>query len=151
MKGRLIGGIAAAVVFAGCVNGSAATTTTPAAVLVNPPALPHLTYDCAVLDRAPEPNLLGPLFYLEPFDDGGSGQSGMCALDWDGKFRRQLDRGLAVQQSADGSRLLAVDYPVVNNEPAAYMALDERNHMLDRLSTIWKSEAVWADDNRRLC
>jgi hypothetical protein len=151
MRGRLIAGISATVVFAGCANGSAATTATPAAVPVNPSPLPHLTYDCAVLDRAAEPNAAGPLFYLEPFDDGGSGQSRTCALDWDGKFRRQLDRGLAVQQAPDGSRLLAVDYPIVNNAPAVYVALDERNHVLDRLSTIWKSEAVWADDNRHLC
>src|SRR2546423_10158855 len=150
MTGRLIAGIAVTVVLAGCANSSAASHAAPA-LPVNPSPLAHQTYDCAVLERAPEPNAAGPLLFLEPFDDGGSGQSRMCSLDWDGKFRRQLERGLAVRQSADGSRLLAIDYPIVNNEPAVYVAIDERNQVLDRLSTIWKSEALWADDNRRLC
>ena len=118
---------------------------------VNPSPLANVTYDCAILDGTTRTSTPEALFYLEPFDDGGSNQSRMCSLDWDGKLRRQLDRGLAVQQSPDGSRLLAVDYPIVNSAPAVYLAIDERNQVFDRLTTIWKSEAVWADDSRHLC
>jgi hypothetical protein len=121
-----------------------------AKVPANPSPLAHLTYDCSILERAPGSGSQ-PLFYLEPFDDGGSGLTRMCALDWDGKLRREIQRGLAIRQSPDGSRLLAMDYPIVNSAPAAYLIVDGENHVLDRLSTIWRDEAVWADDSRHLC
>src|SRR3989454_9238692 len=133
---------------AGCSSDSRAVTQ---ASPLNPSPLAHLTYDCAILDGTAKPNAPEALFYLEPYDDGGSGQSRMCALDWDGKFVRQLDRGLAVQQSADGSRLLAVDYPVTGAGPTPYVAVDDRNHVLQRLSAIWNGDAISADDNRQLC
>src|SRR2546426_10993071 len=133
---------------AGCSSDSRAVTQ---ASPLNLSPLAHLTYDCAILDGTAKPNAPEALFYLEPYDDGGSGQSRMCALDGDGKFVRQLDRGLAVQQSADGSRLLAVDYPVTGAGPTPYVAVDDRNRVLQRLSSIWNGDAIWADDNRQLC
>ena len=133
---------------AGCSSDS---TTRSQVLPVNPSPLAHLTYDCAILDGTTRTSTPEALFYLEPFDDGGSGQSRMCALDWDGKFVRQLERGLAVQQSADGSRLLAVDYPVSGTGSTPYVIVDDGDHVLERLSTIWNGEAIWADDNRRLC
>jgi hypothetical protein len=146
MRRSLIAAIIAALTLSSCTR---ADTSEPAPV--NPSPLAHLTYDCSILEAASHEDLQGPLFYLEPFDDGGFGQIRMCVVDWDGKLRRQMGRGLALQQSPDGSRLLAVDSPSVNSGLATYVALDEQNHVLDRLSTIWKDEAVWADDNRHLC
>ena len=134
---------------AGCSNDPA--TTRAENLPPNPSPLAHLTYDCAVLERASEANAVGPYLYFAPFDDGGSGQARMCAVGWDGKLRRQLDRGLATRQSADGSRLLAIDYPVVNSAPASYVIVDEANRILDHLNEIWNNEAIWADDSRHLC
>ena len=143
-----LAGLVLMAALAGCSSDSRAVTQ---ALPLNPSPLAHLTYDCAILDGTAKPNAPEALFYLEPYDDGGSGQSRMCALDGDGKFVRQLDRGLAVQQSADGSRLLAVDYPVTGTGPTPYVAVDDRNHVLQRLSAIWNGDAIWADDNRQLC
>lgn len=148
MNWRDLAGIVLMGALAGCSSDSRAPTR---ALPLNPSALAHLTYDCAILDGIAKPKEPEALFYLEPYDDGGSGQSRMCALDWDGKFVRQLDRGLAVQQSTDGSRLLAVDYPVSGTGATPYVAVDDRNHILQRLSTVWNGEAIWADDNRQLC
>jgi hypothetical protein len=136
---------------AACTSTSSSLTA-PSPLPVNPSPVAHLTYDCSVLEAAPRDNSSSvPLLYLEPFDDGGSGESRMCALDWNGKLRTEISRGLALRQSADGSRLLAVDYPIVNDAPARYLVLDAENRVLDRLSTIWREEAVWADDNQHLC
>jgi len=147
MKWPDLAGLVLIAALAGCSTDSRAVRALP----LNPSPLAHLTSDCAILDGSATPNAPEALFYLEPYDDGGSGQSRMCALDWDGKFVRQLDRGLAVQQSDDGSRLLAVDYPVTATGPTPYVAVDDRNHVLQRLSAIWNGEAIWADDNRQLC
>jgi hypothetical protein len=150
MRGSLIAAILVTTILTTCSSPNA-NGGTSAVAPVNPSPLSHLTYDCSILEAALKESVPGPVFYLEPFDDGGSGQARMCAVDWEGKLSRQLDRGLALQQSPDGSRLLAVDSPSVNSGPAVYVALDEHNHPLDRLSTIWKDEAIWADDNRHLC
>src|SRR2546427_11900241 len=147
MKWPDLAGLVLIAALAGCSTDSRAVQALP----LNPSPLAHLTSDCAIVDGSATPNAPEALFYLEPYDDGGSGQSRMCALDWDGKFVRQLDRGLAVQQSADGSRLLAVDYPVTGTGPTPYVAVDDRNHVLQRLSAIWNGDAIWADDNRQLC
>jgi hypothetical protein len=151
VRERLIVGLCAIVVLAGCANGSATTAATPKRVIVNPSARAHLTYDCSVIEPASMPDSPGPLIYLEPYDDGGSGQSRMCALDWDGKLRGQVARGLATRQSSDGSRLLVIDYPVTDSANEGHLAIDERNHLLGRFATIWHEEAIWADDNRHLC
>lgn len=134
-------------VLAGCTTAS----TPPVAKLpANPSPLAHLTYDCSVL--APDRGSSGqPLFYLEPFDDGGSGLTRMCALDWNGRLRREIPRGLAIRQSPDGSRLLAIDYPILDGAATTYVIVDAENHLIDRMSSIWREEAVWADDNRHLC
>jgi hypothetical protein len=137
------------VILAGCTNGPA--TTNPGTPIVNPSALAHLTYDCRILEAASTPDSPGPLFYLEPYDDGGSGQNRMCAVDWDGKLRRQVDRGLATEQSPDGSHLLVIDYPVTDSTKEGHLVVDDHNRLLDRLPAIWSEEAIWADDNRHLC
>jgi hypothetical protein len=143
-------GLASIVILAACSPTSAAAPRPATSTVVNPAPLAHLTYDCSVLDHATS-SAGDPGIYLEPYDDGGNGQSRMCALDWDGKFLRELGRGLAVQQSPDGSRLLAVDYPNVNGAPAGYVVVDNKNQQLDRLSTVFGNEAIWADDSRHLC
>jgi hypothetical protein len=140
----------ALVLVTGC-NETAPSAKATSPLPVNPSALAHLTYDCSVLAAEADAGLSGPLFYLEPFDDGGSGKSQMCAVGWDGKFRRELARGLALHQSPDGSRLLAVEFPIVNDAPAQYVVVDETNHLLARMSSIWRDEAIWGDDNRHLC
>jgi hypothetical protein len=150
MRGRLLGGIAGTMLLAGCVSGPA-TMTNAATPIVNPSALAHLTYDCGILAPAATPGSPGPLFYLEPYDDGSSGQSRMCAVDWAGQLRRQVNRGLATAQSADGSRLLVIDYPVTDYASEGHLVVDSRNQLLDRLATIWHEEAIWADDSRHLC
>ncbi|HET9849515.1 MAG TPA: hypothetical protein VFR68_13280 [Candidatus Dormibacteraeota bacterium] len=75
----------------------------------------------------------------------------MCALDWNGRLRREIPRGLAIRQSPDGSRLLAIDYPILDGAATTYVIVDAENHLIDRMSSIWREEAVWADDNRHLC
>jgi hypothetical protein len=104
-----------------------------------------------VLTTESDPTVASPVFYLEPFDDGGSGKSRMCAVDWDGKLRREIGRGLALRQSPDGRRLLAVDYPIVNDAPATYVVIDDQDKVLAKTSSIWRDEAIWADDSRHLC
>ena len=141
--------LAVLAVLAGCSSDAKGTGAKVAPL--NPSPLAHLTYDCSILDSVGPAIPSGPLIYLEPFDDGGSGQSRMCAIDWNGKLRRQLEKGLASQQSADGSRLLVVDYPVTSVGPTPYIVLDEKGQVLDRLTEVWNAQAIWADDNRRLC
>ena len=137
-------------VLASCTNAPSVTVTATAPP-VNPSALGHLTYDCSILPSEPPLDRSGPLFYLEPFDDGGAGKSRMCAVDWQGKLRREISRGLALRQSADGSRLLVVDYPMVNSGPATYSVIDEEDHVLAQTSAVWQDDAIWADDSRHLC
>jgi hypothetical protein len=127
-------------------------TPVPFESIVNPSPLAHLTYDCSVL--APSGSALQAVFYLEPFDDGGQNLSRMCAVTWDGQLQGEMPRGVARAQSPDGSRLLVWDYPIslafnAQNEPL--LAIDRSNHVLERYTSIWGREAIWADDNLHFC
>ena len=127
-------------------------TPVPFESIVNPSPLAHLTYDCGVL--APSGPALQPVFYLEPFDDGGQNLSRMCAVTWDGQLQGVLPRGLARAQAPDGSRLLVWDYPIsaaFNGQNEPLLAIDRRNHVLERYTSIWGREAMWADDNLHFC
>jgi hypothetical protein len=120
--------------------------------IVNPSPLAHLTYDCSVL--APSGPALQPVFYLEPFDDGGQNLSRMCAVTWEGQLQGVLPRGLARAQSPDGSRLLVWDYPIslaFNGQNEPLLAIDRGNHVLERYTSVWGREAIWADDNLHFC
>jgi hypothetical protein len=135
-----------ALLVAGCEN------PVPVESIVNPSPLAHLTYDCSVL--APSGSALQAVFYLEPFDDGGHNLSRMCAVTWDGRLQGVLPRGLARAQSPDGSRLLVWDFPISSsfegqNEPL--LAIDRSNHVLERYTSVWGREAIWADDNLHFC
>ena len=128
----------------------AACTSPVNKAITNPSPLPHLTYECAVLQKAGGG---GPtdLIYLTPFD---STNNSTCAVDWDGGLRQQLQRPLPERQSADGARLLVFDFPfssAFNGQNEPFIALTSDGVVLARYTSIWGREAMWADDNRHLC
>lgn len=124
-------------------------TTQQPQLITNPAPLAHLTYKCSVLQQAAT-TAPADLIYMVPYDPS----TPTCAVDWDGRLQKELQRRLPERQSPHGSRLLVIDYPfssAFNGQNEPFLALTPDNFVLARYTTIWGREAMWADDSRHLC